>query len=93
MARHPMTKEGETLLNEELKRLKSVERYKVVKAISAARELGDLKENAEYHAAKEQQGFIEHRIQEIESKLSDSQVIDVTLVEVSEKVIFGSTIK
>ena len=82
MARHPMTKEGETLLNEELKRLKSVERYKVVKAISAARELGDLKENAEYHAAKEQQGFIEHRIQEIESKLSDSQVIDVTLVEV-----------
>ena len=93
MTKHPMTKEGEGLLNEELKRLKSVERHKVVKAISAARELGDLKENAEYHAAKEQQGFIEHRIREIESKLSDSQVIDVTLVEVSEKVIFGSTIK
>ena len=93
MAKHPMTKEGEGLLNEELKRLKSIERHKVVKAISAARELGDLKENAEYHAAKEQQGFIEHRIREIESKLSDSQVIDVTLIDVSEKVIFGSTIK
>ena len=93
MAKHPMTKGGEALLNEELKRLKSVERHKVVKAISAARELGDLKENAEYHAAKEQQGFIEHRIREIESKLSDSQVIDVTLIDVSEKVIFGSTIK
>ena len=93
MAKHPMTKEGEAHLNKELKRLKSVQRHKVVKAISAARELGDLKENAEYHAAKEQQGFIEHRIQEIESKLSDSQVIDVTLIEVSEKVIFGSTIK
>ena len=93
MAKHPMTKEGEALLNKELKRLKSVERHKVVKAISAARELGDLKENAEYHAAKEQQGFIERRIREIESKLSDSQVIDVTLIDVSEKVIFGSTIK
>ena len=93
MARHPMTKEGETLLNVELKRLKSVERHKVVKAIASARELGDLKENSEYHAAKEQQGFIEHRIRDIESKLSDSQVIDVTLIEVSEKVIFGSTIK
>ena len=92
MARHPMTKEGETLLNVELKRLKSVERHKVVKAIASARELGDLKENSEYHAAKEQQGFIEHRIRDIESKLSDSQVIDVTLIEVSEKVIFGSTV-
>jgi len=77
MAKHPMTKEGEDLLRKELRKLKSEDRSKVVQAIAEARELGDLKENAEYHAAKEQQGFIERRIREIESKLSNSQPISI----------------
>ena len=93
MAKHPMTKEGEDLLRKELRKLKSEDRSKVVQAIAEARELGDLKENAEYHAAKEQQGFIERRIREIESKLSNSQVIDVTRVTPSGKVVFGTTIE
>ncbi|SVB20989.1 uncharacterized protein METZ01_LOCUS173843 [marine metagenome] len=93
MAKHPMTKEGEDLLRKELKKLKSEDRSKVVQAIAEARELGDLKENAEYHSAKEQQGFIERRIREIESKLSNSQVIDVTKVTPSGKVVFGTTIE
>ena len=93
MAKHPMTKEGEDLLRKELKKLKSEDRRKVVQAIAEARELGDLKENAEYHSAKEQQGFIERRIREIESKLSNSQVIDVTKVTPSGKVVFGTTIE
>ena len=93
MAKHPMTKEGEDLLRKELKKLKSEDRSKVVQAIAEARELGDLKENAEYHAAKEQQGFIERRIREIESKLSNSQVIDVTKITPSGKVVFGTTIQ
>ena len=88
-----MTKEGEDLLRKELRKLKSEDRSKVVQAIAEARELGDLKENAEYHAAKEQQGFIERRIREIESKLSNSQVIDVTKVTPSGKVVFGTTIE
>ena len=88
-----MTKEGENLLREELKNLKSVDRVRVVKAIAEAREHGDLKENAEYHAAKEQQNLIESRIREIESKLSDSQVIDVTQIHPTGKVIFGTTIE
>ena len=93
MAKHPMTKEGEDLLRKELRKLKSEDRSKVIQAIAEARELGDLKENAEYHAAKEQQGFIERRIREIESKLSNSQVIDVTKVTPSGKVVFGTTIQ
>ena len=93
MAKHPMTKEGEDLLRKELKKLKSEDRSKVVQAIAEARELGDLKENAEYHSAKEQQGFIERRIREIESKLSNSQVIDVTKITSSGKVVFGTTIE
>ncbi len=93
MAKHPMTKEGEDLLRKELKKLKSEDRRKVVQAIAEARELGDLKENAEYHSAKEQQGFIERRIREIESKLSNSQVIDVTKITPSGKVVFGTTIE
>ena len=87
-----MTSEGETLLKEELQRLKFEERPSVIDAIATAREFGDLKENAEYHAAKEQQALIEARIKNIESKLSDSQVIDVTQMTPSGKVIFGTTV-
>tara|TARA_B100001123_G_scaffold346003_1_gene394175 strand:+ start:1698 stop:2159 length:462 start_codon:yes stop_codon:yes gene_type:complete len=88
-----MTKEGETSLRNELKRLKSEDRSNVVQSIAEAREHGDLKENAEYHAAKEQQGLIESRIREIERKLMDAQVIDVSLIKPSGKVIFGATVK
>lgn len=91
--RVPMTINGEARLREELQQLKSVERPKVIEAIADAREHGDLKENAEYHAAREQQGFIEGRIQEIEGKLGSSQVIDVTSIENTGKVIFGTTVK
>ena len=87
-----MTVEGKTLLKEELQRLKFEERPSVIDAIATAREFGDLKENAEYHAAKEQQALIEARIKNIESKLSDSQVIDVTQMTPSDKVIFGTTV-
>ena len=87
-----MTVEGETLLKEELQRLKFEERPSVIDAIATAREFGDLKENAEYHAAKEQQALIEARIKNIESKLSDSQVIDVIQMTPSDKVIFGTTV-
>ena len=90
--RVPMTINGEARLREELQQLKSVERPKVIAAIAEAREHGDLKENAEYHAAREQQGFIEGRIQEIASKLSAAQVIDVTTIENTGKVIFGTTV-
>ena len=93
MSRYPMTKEGENFLREELKNLKFVDRVRVVKAIAEAREHGDLKENAEYHAAKEQQNLMESRIREIESKLYDSQVIDVTQIHPTGKVIFGTTIE
>ena len=93
MPRYPMTKEGESSLREELQKLKSVDRNNVVKAIAEAREHGDLKENAEYHAAKEQQGLIESRIREIENKLADAQVIDATLIDPSGKVIFGTTVE
>ena len=91
--RVPMTINGEARLREELQQLKSVERPKVIEAIADAREHGDLKENAEYHAAREQQGFIEGRIQDIESKLSAAQVIDVKSIENTGKVIFGTTVK
>ena len=93
MPRYPMTKEGESSLREELQRLKSVDRNNVVKAIAEAREHGDLKENAEYHAAKEQQGLIESRIRDIESKLANSQVIDVGDIEPNGVVIFGTTVE
>lgn len=89
----PMTMEGAEALREELQRLKLEARPRVVKAIAEAREHGDLKENAEYHAAKEEQGFIEGRIQEIEGKLSNAQVIDVTKIPPTGKVIFGTTVK
>ncbi|TMO65322.1 transcription elongation factor GreA [Pseudoalteromonas aurantia] len=88
----PMTVRGEQLLREELNHLKSVVRPKIVADIADAREHGDLKENAEYHAAREQQGFCEGRIQEIEAKLSTSQIIDVTKLANNGKVIFGTTV-
>ena len=89
---HPMTLEGEALLKEELQRLKFEERPSVIDAIATAREFGDLKENAEYHAAKEQQSLIEARIKDIEIKLSNSQVIDLSKIGPSDKVIFGTTV-
>ena len=89
---NPITKEGEVFLREELKRLKSEDRPRIIDAISTAREFGDLKENAEYHAAKEQQSLTEARIRDIESKLSTSQVIDIKNIEPSDKVIFGTTV-
>ncbi|MDH4109487.1 MAG: transcription elongation factor GreA [Gammaproteobacteria bacterium] len=93
MSKVPMTVRGAELLREELKRLKSEDRPAVIKAIAEARAHGDLKENAEYHAAKEQQGFIEGRIKEIESKLSNIQEIDVTAIDAKGKVVFGSTVE
>ena len=88
-----MTKQGEQALRGELQKLKSEERPRVIAAIAEAREHGDLKENAEYHAAREQQSFVEGRIQEIESKLAAAQVIDVTTIEKTGKVIFGTTLR
>ncbi|WP_133012365.1 transcription elongation factor GreA [Marinomonas flavescens] len=92
MKKVPMTVEGEARLREELNHLKTVVRPRVIADIATAREHGDLKENAEYHAAREEQGFAEGRIKEIEGKLSDSQVIDVKSVPASGKVIFGTTV-
>ncbi|MBB3059698.1 transcription elongation factor GreA [Microbulbifer rhizosphaerae] len=92
MNRVPMTIEGAESLRAELEKLKKIERPAVVQAIAEAREHGDLKENAEYHAAREKQGFIEGRIRDIESKLSFAQVIDVKSIEPSGKVIFGTTV-
>ncbi len=92
MQKYPMTVEGEESLQVELKELKTVQRPAVIKEIAVAREHGDLKENAEYHAAREQQGFIEGRIQDIEGKLSNSQVIDVKTIPFSGKVFFGTTV-
>ncbi len=92
MNKVPMTVTGEAALREELERLKKVDRPRISAAIAEAREHGDLKENAEYHAAREQQSFTEGRIMEIESKLAGAQVIDVTQIPKSGKVIFGTTI-
>ena len=87
-----MTKQGEAMLRAELEQLKKVDRPAIVAAIAEAREHGDLKENAEYHAAREQQSFCEGRIKEIEGKLADSQVIDITSIPANGKVIFGATV-
>lgn len=92
MSKVPMTVAGAERLREELEQLKKVERPRIVKAIAEAREHGDLKENAEYHAAREQQSFCEGRIQEIEGKLSHAQIIDVTTIPNTGKVIFGVTV-
>ena len=91
MQRTPMTAGGHAALEAELKTLKSVERPAVIQAISVAREHGDLSENAEYHAAKEKQSFIEGRIMELEDKLSRADVIDLSKVK-GEKVVFGATV-
>ena len=93
MNKVPMTKRGETMLREELADLKGNQRPTVIAAIAEAREHGDLKENAEYHAAREQQSFIEGRIKKIEANLSMAQVIDVTTLPKSDKVVFGVTVK
>lgn len=90
--RYPMTVNGEKVLQEELHRLKTVSRPEIIKAIAEARAHGDLKENAEYHAAREQQSYIEGRIQEIEGKLSHAQVVDISALPNNGKVIFGSTV-
>ena len=88
-----MTPLGNDSLREELKSLISKDRPEVINAIASAREFGDLKENAEYHAAKEKQSFIEGRISEIESRLSNAEVIEVTKLDIKNKVVFGSTVK
>ena len=93
MNRVPLTKRGEQLLRDELQELKHVQRPQVIQAIAEARAHGDLKENAEYHAAREEQGFIEGRIKEIEGKLGNAQVIDVTTLPANGKVVFGATVK
>lgn len=92
MNKVPMTVAGAKALEEELHRLKTVERPRIIAAISEARAHGDLSENAEYHAAKEQQSFMEGRIAEIESKLSNAQVIDPKTVKAEGRVVFGSTV-
>lgn len=93
MKRSPMTLRGAERLRTELKKLKSEDRPNVIKAIAEARGHGDLSENAEYHAAREQQGFIEGRIAEIEGRLGNAEIIDVTKLPPSGKVVFGSTVE
>ncbi len=93
MNKVPLTVRGAEQLREELDRLKRVERPRVIEAIAEARAHGDLKENAEYHAAREQQGFIEGRIGELEGKLSNAEIIDVTKLPATGKVMFGTTVE
>lgn len=93
MNKVPITLNGAELLRTELKQLKSVDRPRVIEAIAEARAHGDLKENAEYHAAKEQQSFIEGRIQEIDAKLSNAQIIDVLSLNPKGKIVFGTTVE
>ena len=92
MSRQPLTKSGVERLREELARLKKVDRPKIIAAIAEARAHGDLKENAEYHAAREQQSFIEGRIQHLEYSISHAQIIDVARLNPGEKVVFGATV-
>ena len=92
MPKVPMTVAGAETLRAELNELKTVQRPKISLAIAEAREHGDLKENAEYHAAREQQSFCEGRITEIEAKLSESEIIDISKIEPTGKVIFGTTV-
>jgi len=93
MKRSPMTTKGAERLRAEVERLKSVERPRIIAAIAEARAHGDLKENAEYHAAREQQGFVEGRIQELEAALSYAEVIDVSRLNPNGKVVFGATVE
>ena len=92
MDKHPMTLAGAEKLRAELSELKQVKRPAVIAAISEAREHGDLKENAEYHAARDPHGFIEGRIKDIEAKLSHAQIIDITTLNANGKVVFGATV-
>ncbi|HHJ16129.1 MAG TPA: transcription elongation factor GreA [Gammaproteobacteria bacterium] len=92
MNKVPLTKRGAEKLREELQRLKTVERPRIIQAIAEARAHGDLKENAEYHAAREQQSFAEGRIKEIEAKLSNANIIDVAALDAGGKVVFGATV-
>ncbi|MCK4674406.1 MAG: transcription elongation factor GreA [Gammaproteobacteria bacterium] len=92
MSQVPITVKGAKALQDELFQLKSIDRPKVIDDIATAREHGDLKENAEYHAAREQQGFIEGRIKDIEGKLGNATIIDVTTVNANGKVVFGATV-
>lgn len=92
MQRYPMTPQGHKALEEELKQLKTVERPRITQAIAEAREHGDLKENAEYHAAREQQGLTEARIRDIEAKLGGAQVIDINTLPKDGRVVFGVTV-
>ncbi len=93
MKRSPMTLRGAEMLRAELKRLKSADRPRIIKAIAEARSHGDLSENAEYHAAREQQGFIEGRIMEIESRLAAAEIIDIASRPATGKVVFGATVE
>lgn len=93
MSKVPLTTRGAEKLREELDRLKRIERPRIIEAIAEARAHGDLKENAEYHAAREEQGFIEGRVQEIEGKLSNAQIIDVTTLQANGRVVFGATVR
>ena len=93
MGKVPLTVKGAEKLRAELEELKTVVRPRIINAIATARAHGDLKENAEYHAAKEQQSFAEGRIKEIEAKLSNAQIIDVTAVDAGGKVVFGATVE
>ena len=93
MSHPPITAKGAQRLRAELEELKSVKRPAVIAAIAEARAHGDLKENAEYHAAREQQGFIEGRIKHLESELSHAQVIDVSKLDAGDKVVFGATVQ
>lgn len=93
MSRAPITAKGAERLREELQRLKTVERPRIIDAIAEARAHGDLKENAEYHAAREQQSFNEGRIAELESVLASAQIIDVSKLNVDDKVVFGATVE
>ena len=92
MTRKPLTKKGAEKLRQDLRRLKTVDRPRVIQAIAEARSHGDLSENAEYHAAREQQSFIEGRIKDIEAHLSNSEIIDVSRLAAAGKVVFGATI-
>jgi transcription elongation factor GreA len=92
MTRHPLTKTGVERLREELAKLKKVDRPRIIAAIAEARAHGDLRENAEYHAAKEQQGFIEGRIQHLEYTISHAQIIDVAKLNPGNRVVFGATV-
>ncbi len=92
MQRYPMTPEGHAALESELKQLKSIDRPRITASIAEAREHGDLKENAEYHAAREQQGFCEARIRDIEAKLGGAQVIDTSTLKQEGRIVFGVTV-